>query len=421
MKKTITTLVVKIASRCNINCTYCYMYNHEDQSYKLQPKFIAKQTISNLVNKIENHCRKNNLTNFIVIFHGGEPLLAEIEYFRWILTELSNLQNEGIDIRFFVQTNGMLISPQYCDLFNEFDVKMGISLDGTQDIHDLHRLDKKGKGTYKRVVKGIEIADQHMNHDLGSLSVLNLKSDPIETYNEYKSLNFRTLDFLLLDENFDSSGEIQDVINQMNNSEWLIKLFDYWYNEKDTERVRLRKFEQILSFLLNNNDNDEMITDKKNSVAVIETNGNIEPLDVLKICGDAFTKTVFNINDHELDMIFQNDLIDLYYDSNSLLAKKCLACPVKEICGGGYFPHRYSSKNGFNNPSIYCNDLLKLITHIQNTVVDSIPVKLREEIGIEKLTYNKAIEIIEKKLPTIPEPYYVERLESYKKNEFANF
>lgn len=419
MKKIINTLVVKIASRCNINCTYCYMYNHEDQSYKLQPKFISKKTIFDLTKRIENHCIKHAITHFNIIFHGGEPLLTDLSYFRWILTEINSLKKHRINIHFYVQSNGMLISKEYCALFNEFNVKIGISLDGVKEIHDLHRLDKKGQGTYNRVVHGIEIADQYMNHDLGSLSVLNLKSNPIETYNTYRALNFKTIDFLLLDENYDSFPQIEETLTKLQNSDWLITLFDYWYAEKDNHRLYLRKFENIISLLFNNHEQYETIQDQKNSVAVIETNGNIEPLDVLKICGESFTKTIFSVHDNELDAIFENDLIDLYYDGNSLLPKKCLACPVMEVCGGGYFPHRYSSTNGFNNPSIYCNDLLKLITHIQCTIVDSIPEELRQEIGIEKLSYEKALEIIEETLPTISEPYYIERLENYRKKEDA--
>ena len=67
----IEAVVVKIASRCNINCTYCYMYNHADKSYKSQPKFMSKETILALREKIKNHCVQHKLKKFHIALHGG--------------------------------------------------------------------------------------------------------------------------------------------------------------------------------------------------------------------------------------------------------------------------------------------------------------------------------------------------------------
>jgi uncharacterized protein len=157
----------------------------------------------------------------------------------------------------------------------------------------------------------------------------------------------------------------------------------------------------------------------ENNILVLETNGGLEAVDALKSCGDSFTKNEININTHEIEEISKSKLMEVYYNSGKYLPKKCLACPVQDICGGGYLPHRYSSKNGFNNPSIYCDDLLRIITHIQNTVVEGMPKELKIETGIQKLTYENALQIIEETLPNIPEPDYIELLESFRKNEYA--
>jgi uncharacterized protein len=152
---------------------------------------------------------------------------------------------------------------------------------------------------------------------------------------------------------------------------------------------------------------------EKNETLVIETNGSIEAVDVLKICGDGFTKAGANVLTHGFEEAMQTELAKLYYLSHSILCKKCLSCPVNEICGGGFLPHRYSKKNGFNNPSVYCNDLLKLISHIQNAVFDQMPASLLESAGVQKLTYEDALSIIDEEMKRMDEPDYATQLEYF--------
>ncbi|MEM6718821.1 MAG: radical SAM protein [Bacteroidota bacterium] len=413
----VESLVVKIASRCNINCTYCYMYNHLDQSYKLQPKFMSKETINNLKERIKNHCKKHDLNDFFIVMHGGEPLMSKVSDVRYFIETLRSLDKDKIEVHFAVQTNGILINEEFCNLFNEYGVGIGISIDGKKEINDLYRLDKKGRGTFDRVKQGIEQAHQHLNNPLGCLSVVNLQSDPVESYQAFKELNFRGANFLLLDENYDTLDTESDTIKNHKNSDWLIKLFDHWYRIDDKERIRIRKFEDIISYILGSEVGTESAGKGYNKVAVIETNGDIEPLDVLKICGEEFTKHKFNLANNELDDVFESDLVKVYYNSKQYLSKQCLACPVQEVCGGGYIPHRFNSKNGFNNPSIYCKDLLRLITHIQNVVIDDMPQEVVEESSVERLTYEKALDMISENLPDIPEPEYVDLLEHFKQEQ----
>ncbi|MBF4519158.1 radical SAM protein [Flavobacterium sp. ANB] len=407
----INKIVVKVASRCNINCSYCYMYNLGDLSYKSQPKFIEEKTIESFAKKMLTHLKKTQLGTLGIIIHGGEPLLMKKSDFINFIKHFDIIKENNIQVSFALQTNGILLDDEWCTIFKEYGVSVGVSLDGPKQENDKFRIDKKGNGTYDDVIKGLTTLKNN-NFTTGVLSVMNLSIDPEVYYKHFKNLELRAVDVLLLDANHDTHTSIFN--DKITPAQWYIKVFDTWY--KDEQKFRIRFFDMIIKEIIGETIGIDSLGVSENNVLVLETNGGLEAVDVLKLCGDSFTKNDINVNTHEIEEISKSDLIDVYYNSGKYLPKKCLACPVQEICGGGYLPHRYSSKNGFNNPTIYCDDLLQVITHIQNTVIDSLPNELLLQTGLSKLTYGEALEIIAEKLPTIPEPDYIEKLESFKKS-----
>ncbi|WP_431243753.1 4Fe-4S cluster-binding domain-containing protein [Flavobacterium sp. P21] len=76
-----SNLVIKVASLCNLNCNYCYVYNMGDKSYKKQPKFMSQEIVEAILTKVKKNCLENNLESFLIIFHGGEPLLTGIDFY----------------------------------------------------------------------------------------------------------------------------------------------------------------------------------------------------------------------------------------------------------------------------------------------------------------------------------------------------
>lgn len=387
------------------------MYNAGDMSYLKQPKFISEEILQIFVEKVIKYCKKNNITNFEFVLHGGEPLLMNKEKFVQIIDELYKLNNNNIKSSITIQTNGILIDEEWCDIFEKYNVSVGISLDGPKEINDRYRVDKKGNGTYSKVLKGIEILRKNYTGKFGILSVTNAEINPKEMYLHFANMNLST-DFLIMESNYDNLKENAPL------GDWLIEIFNLWYNEKNRHNINIRIFEIICRSILGDDYGTDSMGTTENSILVLETNGGLEAVDVLKTCGDNFTKNSLNIKTHNIEDVFSDSLIDVYYNSGKYLPRKCLACPVSDVCGGGYLPQRYSSKNGFNNPSVYCDDFLKIITHIQNTIIDDLPNELIIDTGIEKITYEDAKQIIKETLPKIPEPEYAKKLESFRNLEY---
>lgn len=410
-------VVVKITGRCNINCTYCYMYNLGDNSYLKLPKKMSEKTVTDMMTRVREHCIENNINRYTFSLHGGEPLLAGKDFFRMIVKKANDILLPEISPSFSVQTNAILLDDEWCNLLGELNFDLGISLDGTKEAHDMYRIDFKGKGTYDDVVKGLKTAQKSNSliRKPGILCVLNIDSDPLQIYQEFKSLGISSIDILLPDYTHDTLPLIEQYkYSKHPYADWLIQLFDVWFNEKEN-RMRIRLFEFITGLILGNDISFDHLGSEKNELLVIETDGEIEAVDVLKACGDGFTKAGANVSSHSFDEAMHTDLAKIYHYSHIKVPKKCIVCPVKEVCGGGYIPHRYSSKNGFNNTSVYCDDLLKLITHIQNVVIDELPEDFVKEMDVEKINYEEALQIIETEIKGVEDPEYLYELESFKK------
>ncbi len=408
--------VVKVAGRCNINCTYCYMYNSGDSTSVQQPKRMSDDTVAHLVGRVREHCLAHSINRFTFILHGGEPLLAGMDFFRDFVAKAKQVLLPEVKPLFGIQTNGMLLNEDWCTLFGELNITVGVSLDGTKEAHDMYRLDFKGLGTYDKVVAGLQIAQQSpaLPHPPGILCVQNVDADPLNVYAAFKDLGVTNVDFLLPDHTHDTPPpEAHYQHSPHAYADWLIKIFDTWFYEKEGT-MRIRFFEFITGTILGCDYDFDSLGFNKNELLVVETDGGIEALDVLKSCGDGFTKAGANVATHSFDDAMQTELAQLYHYSHIRLPEKCSICPVREICGGGYIPHRYSSINGFNNPSVYCNDLLKLITHIQNAVIDILPPEIVAETDLGKLTYDEALAIIAGELAKKEDPAHTFELESFK-------
>jgi uncharacterized protein len=385
-------VVLKIASRCNLNCSYCYMYNLGDKTYKNQPKVMSKETIENIYKRIIEHCEEHNIKNFGIVLHGGEPLLAGQKYIEDFIAIGHHMAKGKISFKYGLQTNGVLINEEIVDSLEKLRVHIGVSLDGPKDLNDKYRFYHNGKGSYDDVIKGIKILlnNNSYRHRLGILSVININLDPIQAYQHIKELNVKGGDFLFPYGTYDNPplGKDENVENTYY-ADWLIKIFNKWYDENEETRPSIRLFGDITTSLLGNDIMADYLGNKNNEVLVIETDGTMEAVDGLKSCGNGFTKTGANVKSYSINQALDTPLAKLYHHSHKHLCKKCKLCPISETCGGGDLANRYSTEKGFDNPSIYCSDLEKLITHIQNKIIDRLPTELIQEAGIERLTVAK--------------------------------
>lgn len=384
-----SNLVIKVASRCNLNCTYCYVYNMGNESYKKQPKFMSQNVIEAMLTKIKDNCLENNLDKFLIIFHGGEPLLTGIDFYSNFIETQKRIIPDNIRIDYSMQSNGVLLTEEWADILKNLNIQVGISLDGTPKSNNNNRIYHNGKGSYDEIVTGFNSVKKiYGDRMTNCLCVIDTNEDPQEVYSHFKKLGASTVHFLFQDFNYIQST--QEEVPKI--GKWLIKVFDTWQNDTDDDKPIVRPLADLISLIFGLSKGSEIFGKSINQTLVVETDGSIETVDTLKICGDDFTKTKFNVLQDDLNIIYKkSELARQYYDSHNNLCETCQNCPVEPVCGGGYLGHRYSPKNGFDNPSIYCKEIIEIICHIQNQVLKGIPNEILNESGIEYLNYHEII------------------------------
>ncbi|MEV6984425.1 FxsB family cyclophane-forming radical SAM/SPASM peptide maturase [Sphaerisporangium sp. NPDC051017] len=355
--------VLKVASRCDLACDHCYVYEHADQSWRARPTGMSDETIAWSASRIADHAKRHGLQGVTVVLHGGEPLLAGRHRLDRISRELIGALDGVCELDLRIHTNGVLLDESFCDLFAAYGVKIGISLDGDRAANDRHRLYANGRSSYDKVLRAIELVRRRTPElYAGLLCTVDVANDPLAVYEALAALHPPRVDFLLPHATWDAPppgppGAYGD---------WLVRIFDRWLADGRTMKVRL--FESALRTIGSETSLTESLGLEPSDLVVIETDGTYEQADSLKTSYDGAPATGFNVSDHSLDTVGLHPGIHGRQTGLAGLCAECRSCPVVSTCGGGLYAHRYRTGTGFANPSVYCADLLKLITHVQKAV-----------------------------------------------------
>ncbi len=361
--------ILKVHSRCNLSCDYCYMYEMADQSWRRQPRKMARPTVDWVARRIAEHARAKLLESVDVTLHGGEPLLAGVDHLRYTMETVRDTCAPDVDVRFNVQTNGILLDPPFLELFREFDVKIGVSLDGNEEGHDRHRKWANGQGSFQAVRSGLKRlgAEPYRHLFSGLLSTIELRNDPIPTYEAMLEFEPPNVNFLLPHGNWDTPPPDRPPDDSMPYGDWLVAVFDRWY-ESPKKQTQVRLFDEITMLLFGRPSTGEAVGLSPVAIVVVETNGQIEQADTLKSAYEGASGTLLHVSRDPFETALLLPSIAARQIRSLALADECQGCHLRKVCGAGHYTHRYRSGSGFRNPTVYCRDLERLITHIHDVV-----------------------------------------------------
>lgn len=357
-------LLLKIANRCNLNCSYCYWF--KDKSVYEKSKIIRPEVLLAFYDKLHKHIVKYKLTEFVISLHGGEPMLAGKNVVKHILSSLLIVsESTNCKIKFHIQTNGLLIDDEWLDIFFKYEVKIGISIDGPKASHDLYRKDLRGRPTFDKTVEIIN-ALKTKNIKFGILAVCDPNSNPEEICEFFvDNLGIKSFDILIPDANHEN-------LSVPYIKEYYIKLIKIWYEKYSHIGVEIRVVKNILRGALGKKSNMQSIGLSPIDTCMIKPDGEIEPLDTLHSIGYNSTKTGLNILEDSIDDIWKDPFWNEVYESSQSLNSKCNSCKHLYSCGGGHIASRWSNKRRFDNPSVYCEQLFDIFEFTNNFLISKL-------------------------------------------------
>ena len=360
----VDTVLIKTASRCNFDCSYCYVYQGPDQSWRSQPKRMSQAVSLTLSDRLVEQAEQQQ-AGFAIVLHGGEPLLLG---FRELARLLRSIRNRLPPDRYPIslQTNGALLSGRLLNLFAETHTSVSVSIDGPAEANDLARLDHRGKSTFARTLGGIELLAKHPENKFlfaGTLTVVQPAIDPEFIYGFLKELGTPSMDFLLQDGNHDCLPAGKRSFESTEYGEWLTGLLDLYL--ADPSPVSIRIFDDTLKLCLGGMSQKEGRGKSRYGILIIETDGEIRKNDTLRASfegADRFSAR-WNVTDTSLATVLSSQEYLSYTNMQLPVSGQCMDCNLLDVCGGGMPLYRWSTDRGYDNPSVYCRDHALFIHH----------------------------------------------------------
>jgi uncharacterized protein len=353
-----TQIILKLVHSCNFGCKYCN-YVHVMES---KPGVMDLELLAEVFKK----CSAGNGNNEIsFIFHGGEPAIAGVEYFRKIVA-LQERYLGAVTYTNTIQTNGSLLSEAFIDFFLNHDFKFSISLDGPQAIHDANRVFKNGTGTHAIIMENLRLLH---NRGIG-FSVLAVYSElmrnPEEIYAFFKSIaGLRAFDFLPMS---------NTVKVQKRYGPFLADIFDLWFYDRDCG-FEIRVLNSMLKSLLKLGPAICHFSQQcvlRANVIAIDPYGNVYPCD-----RELFNDFLLgNIRDEPVDNLLKKHSVRKKFAMlQQAQNESCKFCEWYFHCGGGC-PGNYDN---LTKQNAYCADYKLLFGHIAAALKEQ---SIRDDCGI---------------------------------------
>ena len=366
-----------VGSLCNLACKYCY-YLEKSQLYTNLPQNerfnMDDRTLETFISQ---YIESQTQPQVLFTWHGGEPLMRPISFYKRVM-ELQRRHARGRIIENCLQTNGTLLTDEWCEFFRANNWLIGISIDGPQDLHDEYRRARGGQPSFYRVMRGIRLLQKH-GVEWNAMGVVNdYNADyPLDVYHFYKENGCQYIQFAPIIERILPHEDGRQLAHVADNEEaqladfsvtpeqyarFCCTIFDEWVRN-DVGRVFVQLFDGILA---------RWVGEEAGVCVMNETCGHAS---VLEANGDLYSCDHFVFPEYKLGNIHKQTITEMMYSDRQLtfgrskrngLPQQCLSCPWLFVCNGGCPKDRFcQTANGERGLNYMCKAFQQIFGHVK--------------------------------------------------------
>ena len=371
--KPLYVMLKPAGAHCNLTCKYCY-YLEKNKLYPTAQRHLMSDEM--LEQFTREYIEAQTMNQVLFTWHGGEPLLRSIDFYRKALS-LQQKYAGGRRIDNVIQTNGTLLTDEWCEFFAQNHWLVGISIDGPQPDHDHYRLTAAGKPSWKKVMQGIKLLKKH-GVEWNAMAVVNAynANHPLEFYRFFKENGCQFLQFTPIVERLTRHEDGRTLASLADKDEislseasvapeqwgyFLCAIFDEWVR-KDVGKIFVEIFDCTLANWMGVSPGICAYSKECGHAGVMEHNGDVYSCDHF-----VFPEyKLGNIRDHSLiDMLYGEQQQEFSRLKHSSLPRQCKECDMEFACHGECPKNRFmKDKYGDSGLNYLCPGYYHYYQHV---------------------------------------------------------
>lgn len=347
-----------VGALCNLRCKYCYYLEKKGLYSEIKNHVMSEALLERF---IEEYINAQTMAEILFTWHGGEALMRNISFYKKAV-ELQNKYGRGRYIQNTLQTNGTLLTDEWCRFFKENNFLIGISVDGPQHCHDVYRKTRDNRPSFYQVMKGVELLKKHgvEYNILGVVNDYNVDY-PLEFYNFFKSIDCHYIQFSPIVERIDGEFAPWNVPAEKW-GDFLIAIFDEWVKQ-DVGQFYIQYFDSTLANWVGEKPGVCILAKTCGHAGVMEFNG-----------GDVYACDHFVYPEYKIGNIYNQTLTEMMYSQKQInfgndkydkLPTQCKECEFLFACYGECPKNRIiKTKSGESGLNYLCKGYYKFFKHV---------------------------------------------------------